>query len=68
MNTTFKISDDQNTITHESGLVTEFVESRHKYPTIRDCSLCYYCDSINCKTLPCYHTNKKHGYFVKKSE
>ena len=75
MNTPFKISEDQNTITHESGLVTKFVEDN----SIMCSDKCEYLTVplVDCKQIPCYEIkivlsacrkDKRNGYFVKKSE
>ena len=75
MNTPFKISEDQNTITHESGLVTKFVEDN----SITCSDKCEYLtvSLVDCKQIPCSkikrmlsacREDKKNGYFVKKSE
>ena len=75
MNTPFKISDDQNTITHESVLVTVFVEDNKTVCSDR----CEYLTAplVDCKQIPCSkikrmlsacRKDKKHGYFVKKTE
>lgn len=43
-----KISDDQNEITHESGVVTVFVES------VSQCEKCCYYKNFNCSDIPCH--------------
>ena len=57
MNTPFKISEDQNTITHESGLVTKFVRDNSD-----DCNNCVYWEYSICHKIPCTSktANKKH--------
>jgi len=51
------ISDDQNTITHESGLITEF-----KKDNSGTCINCVYSDlkMHNCRFIPCDY-NKRTG-------
>lgn len=59
------ISDDQNTITHESGLVTEFVESDHL-----GCFYCVYETNDTCFDKPCMEDrrlNKLDGIFKLKT-
>ena len=55
-----KISDDQNTITHESGFVTVFEEKI-------GCSGCYYYEIEDCNHIPCIEprrtVNNKEGIF-----
>lgn len=56
-----KISDDQNEITHKSGVVTEFVEGSN-------CKLCIYYEKIDCwkMRMPCdtfQRKDKKMGKF-----
>lgn len=61
-----KISDDQNEITHESGLVTEF------RLTNKTCYNCVYLDRKGfclCEDAPCdsgYRFDSYSGIFVKK--
>ena len=42
-----KISDDQNEITHESGVVTVFEESENS------CECCFYESIYICDEIPC---------------
>lgn len=55
-----KISDDQNTITHKSGVVTVFEESN------KNCSFCIYFNKENCNVLLCscsFRFDEKSGIF-----
>ena len=53
------ISDDQNNILHESGILTEFVEIKDNEPFFQKsiyggcCGVCIYRDIDNCKYAPC---------------
>lgn len=62
-----KISDDQNEITHESGVVTVFEETN-----LLTCNFCCYLgsSSLFCRKIPCLFTgngikrnDKKSGIF-----
>lgn len=56
-----KISEDQNEITHESGVVTVFEESKSR------CNGCFYKIDKVCKSIaPCFQferTDRKTGIF-----
>ena len=59
------ISEDQNTITHESGFVSVFKESKN------GCNGCIYPNDRCPNMIPCFkevRVDNKNGIFIAKSE
>jgi hypothetical protein len=66
MENIFFKSERNNVIVTFNNDVCVFKKSRHPYPTIRDCGLCFFrnINSIVCNKQLCYNDEtKEHGYF-----